>query len=45
MHLNPRVRALQQSRVRCRADQSDAFAFFNLLTGPELLDPEREKME
>lgn len=38
MHPNPRARAQQQSRVRRRADRSDAFAFFNLLTGPELLD-------
>ena len=39
MHLSPRVCAQQQSRIRRRADQSDAFAFFNLLTSPELLDP------
>jgi hypothetical protein len=38
MNLNPRVLAQQQSRVRRRAAQSDAYAFFNLLTGPELLD-------
>lgn len=38
MHPNPRARAQQQSRVRRRADRSDAFAFFNLLTSPELLD-------
>lgn len=38
MHPSPRVRAQQQSRVRRRADQSDAFAFFNLLTSPQLLD-------
>src|SRR3990172_9165148 len=38
MHPNPRVRAQQQSRVRRRAEQSDAYAFFNLLTSPELLD-------
>ena len=37
MHPNPRVRA-QQQRVRHHADQSDAFAFFNLLTSPALLD-------
>lgn len=37
MHPNPRVRA-QQQRVRHRADQSDALAFFNLLTSPALLD-------
>ena len=33
MHPNPRACAQQQSRVRRRADQSDAFAFFNLLRG------------
>ena len=38
MHPSLRVCAQQQSRVRRRADQSDAFAFFNLLTSPELLD-------
>ncbi len=38
MHPNPRLRVQQQSRVRRRAEQSDAFAFFNLLTSPELLD-------
>jgi len=37
MHPNPRLRAQQQSRVRRRANDSDAYAFFNLLTGPELL--------
>ncbi len=35
MHSNPRVRV--QQRVRRRADNSDAYAFFNLLTSPELL--------
>src|SRR3989338_1020485 len=38
MHPNPRMCAQQQQRIRRRADQSDAFAFFNLLTSPELLD-------
>ena len=38
MHPNPRARALQQSRVRRQTEQSDSFAFFNLLTSPELLD-------
>ena len=36
MHPNPRVQ--QQQRIRRRAEQSDAYTFFNLLTGPELLD-------
>jgi hypothetical protein len=38
MHPDPRAGVPQQSRVRRRADQGDAFAFFNLLTSPELLD-------
>ena len=38
MHLNPRVRTQQRSRVRRQADQSDAYVFFNLLTSPALLD-------
>jgi hypothetical protein len=38
MHPNPRLRAQQQNRVRRRANDSDAYAFFNLLTDPELLD-------
>jgi hypothetical protein len=38
MHPNPRVRAQQQQRIRRRANQSDAYTFFNLLTSPELLD-------
>jgi Transposase DDE domain len=36
MHPNPRLRA-QQRHLRHRARHSDAYAFFNLLTGPELL--------
>ncbi len=38
MHPNPRVRVQQQHRIRRRAEQSDAYTFFNLLTGPALLD-------
>ena len=38
MHLNPRARAQQQTRVRRCAEQSDAYAFFNLLTSPDLID-------
>lgn len=38
MHPSPRLRAQQQRQIRHRASQSDAYAFFNLLTGPELLD-------
>lgn len=37
MHPNPRVRA-QQQRVRHHVNQSDALAFFNLLTSPAMLD-------
>jgi len=38
MHPNLRVRTQQQNRIRRHADQSDAYAFFNLLTSPELLN-------
>jgi hypothetical protein len=38
MHPNPSACAQQQQRVRKRVRNSDAYAFFNLLTGPELLD-------
>jgi hypothetical protein len=38
MHPNLRRRAQQQRRVHHRANQSDAYTFFNLLTSPELLD-------
>jgi len=39
MHPNQRVCLHQQQRVRRHAANSDSYAFFNLLTGPELLDP------
>src|SRR3989338_1896619 len=38
MHPNPRVRVQQQQRICRRADHSDAYTFFNLLTCPALLD-------
>lgn len=38
MHPNLSVRTHQQRQVRHRAVNSDAYDFFNLLTGPELLD-------
>jgi hypothetical protein len=38
MHANPSAFARQQRRVRGHARNSDAYAFFNLLTGPELFD-------
>ena len=31
--------ALQQQQIRHQLGQSDAFTFFNILTGPELFDP------
>ena len=37
MHPNPSACALQR-RVRNHARNSDAYALFNLLTGPELFD-------
>lgn len=50
MHPNPSAHA-QQQRIRKHADHSDAYAFFNLLTSPELLDqveallpPHRERL-
>ena len=38
MHGKQRVRTPQQRLVRRHADNSDAQAFFNLLTGADLLD-------
>ena len=38
MHLNCRARAQQQRRIRRLAGDSDSYTFFNMLTGPELLD-------
>ena len=38
MHRKPSARVRQQLRVHQQAAQSDACAFFNLLTGAELLD-------
>ena len=38
MHSNRRAYAHQQRRVRRCADNSDSFAFFDLLTGSELLE-------
>ncbi len=38
MHSNRRACAHQQRRVHRRAVNSDSYSFFNLLTGPELLD-------
>lgn len=37
MHINQNARASQQHRVRKQASNSDAYAFFNLLTGEQLL--------
>lgn len=51
MHPNPSARVWQQRRIREHARDSDAYAFFNLLTGPELfeqveslLPPHRERL-
>jgi hypothetical protein len=28
----------QQRRIQCRTEETDAYNFFNMLTGPQLLD-------
>ena len=38
MHASRNARAQQQGLVRAQVQSSDAYAFFNLLTGPELFD-------
>jgi DDE family transposase len=38
MHTSQRACIHQQKRVRTQATNSDAYTFFNLLTGPEFLD-------
>ena len=38
MHPNQRARAEQQQRIVKQAQNSDAYRFFDLLTGPELLE-------
>jgi len=38
VHPNPSARVWQQRRIREHARDSDAYGFFNLLTGPELFD-------
>jgi len=38
MHANHNARTSQQHRVRKQAEDSDAYAFFNLLTSEKLLD-------
>src|SRR6266545_2262359 len=38
MHANRNARARQQRAVCAQVDSSNAYAFFNLLTGPELFD-------
>ena len=38
MPANDSARAQQQRRIRTRAADTDSYAFFNLLTGPELLN-------
>jgi len=51
MHASHRSVLEQQKRVQRRAEESDSYAFFNLLTGPQLLDgveewlpPHRERL-
>lgn len=39
MHPKQRACSHQQQRIRRRAADSDSYAFFNVLTGPELLEP------
>jgi hypothetical protein len=38
MNPSQRPRSGQQARVSHHANNADSFAFFNLLTGPQLLD-------
>ena len=38
MHPSQRARVQQCRRIRCRAENCDAHAFFNLLTGPQWFD-------
>ena len=38
MHASHRLCSEQQKRVQRRAEQTDSYAFFNLLTGPQLLE-------
>jgi hypothetical protein len=38
MRANQLTKALQQERVHAHVGQSDAYAFFNLLTGPQLVE-------
>ena len=38
MHPSATAAAQQRRRVQTRIDNVDAYGFFNLLTGPELLD-------
>jgi hypothetical protein len=51
MHASHRSVLEQQKRIQRRAEESDSYAFFNLLTGPQLLDgveewlpPHRERL-
>ena len=38
MHANHRLSVEQQRRIRRHVEQSDSYAFFNLLTGPQMLE-------
>jgi len=51
MHASHRPALEQQKRVQRRAQETDSYAFFNLLTGPQMLDgvekqlpPHRERL-
>lgn len=44
MHASHRPALEQQKRVQCRAEETDSYAFFNLLTGPQLLDGVEEML-
>ena len=38
MHASDRPALEQQKRIRQRVEQSDSYAFFNVLTGPQMLE-------
>lgn len=42
MHASHRLRSEQQRRIQWRAEQTDSYDFFNLLTGPQLLESVEE---
>jgi hypothetical protein len=42
MHANHRSALAQQKRIQHRAEETDSYTFFNLLTGPQMLDEVEE---